>query len=78
MFATATTPVTITFEIEPGRYSPAFLAAVTGCNAWSREARVVLALAAARGIRLDETQLIMEDVYGLRARRDALTRSTAR
>jgi hypothetical protein len=78
MLATPTTPVTITFEIESGRYSPAFLAAVTGRSAWSREARIVLALAAARGIRLDESQLIMEDVYGLRARRDALTGSPAR
>lgn len=78
MFATATPTFTIPFEIESGRYSPAFLAAITGGAAWSREARILLALAAARGIRLDETQLIMEDVYGLRARRDALIGTFAR
>lgn len=66
------TATTIAFEIESGRYTPAFLDSVKGCSAWSREARIVLALAAARGIQLDEAELTLADVHDLRARRDAL------
>jgi hypothetical protein len=64
--------VTIPFEVDKGRYSAAFLTAVRGGGAWSREARLLLAVAAARGIRLDEREVILEDVRGLRARREAL------
>lgn len=74
----ATQPITITVEIESGLYSPEFLDSVKGSGPWSREVRIVLALAAARGLHLDEAQLILEDARDLRARRDALSRSTAR
>ena len=74
----ASETITIPFEITAGGYSPAFLEAVQGGGAWSREARVVLALAAARGILLDESELVLEDARDLRARRDALTGSSSR
>lgn len=74
----ATQPITIPVEIETGLYSPEFLDSVKGSGPWSREARVLLALAAARGIQLDERQLILEDARDLRARRDALNHGTAR
>jgi hypothetical protein len=64
--------VTIPFELDGSRYSPAFLAVVRGGGAWSREARILLALAAARGVRLDERELLLADVRDLRARREAL------
>jgi hypothetical protein len=69
----ATITVTIPIEIDGTTYSPEFLAAVEGSGAWSREARVLLALAAMRGVKLDEAALVWDDVHGLRARRDALT-----
>ncbi|HEU0026447.1 MAG TPA: hypothetical protein VFQ25_04965 [Ktedonobacterales bacterium] len=65
--------ITIPFEIDGASYSPEFLAAVEGSGAWSREARVLLALAAARGVKLDEAELIWDDAHDLRARRDKLT-----
>lgn len=68
----ATKPVIISVEIESERYTPAFLASVKGCGAWSREARLLLALAAARGIQLDESRLTLADVHDLRALRDTL------
>lgn len=74
----ATVMITIPFEIDGTSYSPAFLAAVEGTGAWSREARVLLALAAARGVRLDEAALTWDDARDLRARRDALTGSQSR
>ena len=69
----ATAMITIPFEIDGASYSPEFLAAVEGSGAWSREARVLLALAAARGVKLDEAALVLDDAHDLRARRDALT-----
>jgi hypothetical protein len=69
---TAVMTVTIPIELDEGRYSAAFLAAVRGGGAWSREARLLLAVAAARSIRLDEREVNLEDVRGLRARREAL------
>lgn len=68
-----TAMITIPFEIDSATYSPEFLAAVKGSGAWSREARVLLALAAARGVRLNEAELVWEDARDLRARRDQLT-----
>lgn len=68
-----TAMITVQFEIDGASYSPEFLAAIEGSGAWSREARVLLALAAAHGIRLDEAELIVDDARDLRARRDALT-----
>ena len=68
----ATTMTTIPFEIDEASYSAEFLAAVKGGGAWSREARTLLALAAARGIKLNGAELIWEDARDLRARRDAL------
>jgi hypothetical protein len=70
----ASVTVTIPFELEAGNYSPEFLEAVRGAGAWSREARIVIALAAARGIRLDERELALDDTHDLRARREALAR----
>ncbi len=69
----ATTMIAIPFEIDSASYSPEFLAAVEGGGAWSREARVLLALAAARGVKLDEAALIWDDARDLRARRETLT-----
>ena len=69
----ATAMVTIAIEIDGVSYTPEFLAAVKGGGAWSREARVLLALAAARGVTLDGAELIWEDVRDLRARREALS-----
>ena len=69
----ATETITIPFEIDGASYSPEFLVAVKGSGAWSREARVLLALAAARGAKMDESELIWEDARGLRAHRDRLT-----
>ena len=74
----ATAMITIPFEIDSATYSPEFLAAVEGAGAWSREARVLLALAAARGVTLDETQLVWEDARNLRARREMLIRPAKR
>ncbi len=71
----ATAMIILPFEIDGTSYSPEFLAAVEGAGAWSREARVLLALAAARGVRLDEAELIWDDAHDLRIRRDTLTRS---
>ncbi len=78
MTTTMTTMITIPIEINGASYSPEFLAAVEGGGAWSREARMLLALAAARGVKLDEEALILDDVRDLRARRDALTGRTRR
>jgi hypothetical protein len=72
MSSKADTTVTIPFELDEGRYSTEFLAALRDSSAWSREARIVVALAAARRIRLDESELLLDDVTNLRARRDAL------
>ncbi len=74
----ATATITIPFEIDSASYSPEFLAAVEGAGAWSREARVLLALAAARSIKLDEAELAWADVRGLRALRDTLTGAARR
>ena len=63
--------ITIPFEIDGASYSPEFLAAVEGSGAWSREARTLLALAAAYGAQLDDEALIWDDARDLRARRDA-------
>jgi hypothetical protein len=68
----ATAMITIPFEIDSASYSPKFLTAVEGSGAWSREARVLLALAAARGVKLDEVELVWADARDLRARRDLL------
>ncbi len=69
----ATEMIAIPFEIDSASYSPEFLAAVEGGGAWSREARVLLARAAARGVKLNEAALIWDDAHDLRARRDRLT-----
>lgn len=69
--------VSIPFELDASRYSSEFLTAVRGGGAWSREARLVLALAAARGVRLDERDLLLDDVHDLRARREALANPPA-
>lgn len=56
-----------------GAYTPAFLdAALCGGGAWAREARLVVALAARRGVGLDEQALIYSDVHDLQALRMAL------
>lgn len=73
----ATRPIIIPLEIEGGRYTPAFLSAIKGASAWSREARILLAFAAARGVQLDEAALILADVRDLRAMRDALLTASA-
>jgi hypothetical protein len=67
------TTVAIPVEVDAGTYSPAFLEAVRGGGSWSHEARLLLALAAARGLQLDETSLILSDTRDLRAWRDELT-----
>lgn len=56
-----------------GAYTPAFLdAALCGGGAWAREARLVVALAARRGVKGDEQTLIYSDVHDLQALRMAL------
>jgi hypothetical protein len=67
------TLIRTTEEVNESGYSPTFLAAVKGASAWSREARALLTLAAALGVKLDEQALIWDDVHDLRSRRDALT-----
>ena len=55
-------------------YTAAFLETLTsGCGAWGREARVVIALAAQTGIALDEQTLIWSDVRDLQTLRARLT-----
>ncbi|HEX9036243.1 MAG TPA: hypothetical protein VF808_04550 [Ktedonobacterales bacterium] len=76
MSTTAT--IIIPFEIPSENYSSTFLEAVRGGSAWSREARILLALAAARGLRLDETALILDDARDLRSRQDTLTGAASR
>jgi hypothetical protein len=71
----ATMTITIPFERDWSSYSPEFLAAVEGGGAWSREARILLPQAAARGIRLDENELVWADVHDLRAWRRRLAKS---
>ncbi|WIG60692.1 MAG: hypothetical protein OJF49_003440 [Ktedonobacterales bacterium] len=59
-------------------YTAAFLTALTsGCGAWGREARVVIALAAQTGIALDEQTLVWSDVRDLQALRARLTEQRA-
>lgn len=53
-------------------YSAAFICSLGGGGAWCREARIVVALAAQRNIRLDEDQLVISDVRDLQALRFAL------
>ncbi len=56
-----------------GAYTPAFLdAALCGGGAWAREARLVVALAARRGVKVDEQALIYSDVHDLQSLRMAL------
>lgn len=58
---------------ETGAYTPAFLeAALCGGGAWAREARLVVALAARRGVKVDEQALLYSDVHDLQALRMAL------
>ena len=49
-----------------------------GSDAWSREAERVRALAPRVGQPLDEEELLLLDVYGLRALRDGLERAASR
>lgn len=70
----ATDIVYLPVEINGGAYSTPFIEAVKGGGAWSREARILLSLAAARGVRLNEDDLILEDARDLRARRDEMSR----
>lgn len=56
-----------------GAYTPAFLdATLCGGGAWAREARLVVALAARRGVKVDEQALIYSDVHDLQSLRMAL------
>ena len=58
---------------ETGAYTPVFLeAALCGGGAWAREARLVVALAARRGVKVDEQALLYSDVHDLQALRMAL------